>query len=105
MDNQAPPEILVVDDDPDVRRMLQNMVESLGYRARPAATGLEALTLIQHGHPDAVLLDLSLPGIDGLEVCRRLRSDPNTSTLPILLITANGDQQTRLAGFQAGADD
>jgi DNA-binding response OmpR family regulator len=88
-----------------VRAALQELVLVLGYDVRAASNGPEALALIETELPDAILLDVTMPGMDGREVCRHLRAQPRTAALPILLVTGNVDLSDRLAGFEAGADD
>lgn len=105
MSLSQPAHILVVDDNPDMRRLLQRMAQSIGYPVVVAADGEAALASAAQNPPLAVLLDVSMPGMDGLEVCRRLRAGAKTSTVPILLVTASADLQTRLEAFEAGADD
>ncbi len=94
--------ILVVDDEASVREVLGQYLEHEGYAVYQAADGAEALTLAQASPPDLVILDLMLPGIDGLDVCRRLRA---RSAVPVLMLTARGDEMDRLEGFRAGTDD
>src|SRR5688500_18742843 len=105
MGSEQSAEVLVADDHKDIRRMLEVMVRSLGYRVRSAADGLQALQMVRESVPAAVLLDVTMPEMSGLEVCRRLRADPSTATIPILLVTADTDLRTRMEGFAAGADD
>ncbi len=94
--------ILVVDDVPQNVRLLQAVLEPRGYEVVTASTGEEALGRVAGA--DLVLLDIVMPGIDGYEVCRRLRADPATRFLPVVMITASGDQEKRRA-IEAGADD
>jgi CheY-like chemotaxis protein len=94
--------LLVVDDVPQNLRLLQAVLEPRGYAVVTAASGEEALERI--AGVDLVLLDIVMPGIDGYEVCRRLRADPATSFLPVVMITASGEQEKRRA-IEAGADD
>jgi DNA-binding response OmpR family regulator len=105
MSQQQPEYVLIVDDNPDMRRLLERMAGAAGYAVRTAPDGETALKLAFAAPPMAVLLDVAMPGVNGLEVCRRLRADPRTATIPILLVTANADLTTRLQAFQAGADD
>ncbi len=100
---QAP--VLVVDDNLVTRRLLQLHLNALGYVSIAAEDGETALRIAERDRPAAVLLDIQLPGIDGLEVCRRLRAREQTSGIPVLLVTAMVDVGTRVAGFDAGADD
>lgn len=104
MNESRRPEILVVDDTPANLRVLAAVLEPAGYRVRYAGSGDDALAAIAESAPDLVLLDVLMPGTDGHEVTRRLRSDPATTTLPVVLITASEDQQ-KLAALEAGADD
>ena len=97
--------ILVVDDRSVNRQLLRDMLELDGHEVIEAGTGQAALALAHERDPDAILLDVSMPGMDGFEVCRRLRAAPATSATPILLITALGEREHRLQGMAAGADD
>lgn len=95
--------LLVVDDDPAVTSLLRRGFSYEGYRVTVAASGKEALTLAREQPPDVVVLDIMMPGIDGLEVCRRLRQvDP---ALPILFLTARDATSDQVIGLDAGADD
>ncbi|HEX6818312.1 MAG TPA: response regulator transcription factor [Ktedonobacterales bacterium] len=94
--------VLVVDDELSVREVLAQYLQLEGYQALTAANGAEALRLAEAQPPDLVVLDLMLPGVDGLEVCRRLRAG---SAVPILMLTARSDELDKLAGFAIGADD
>jgi CheY-like chemotaxis protein len=101
----APARVLVVDDNVVTRRLLQLHLSALGYQSILAAEGETGLEMAREHLPDAILLDIQLPGIDGLEVCRRLRHNERTATLPIIMVTSMSDVGTRVAGFDAGADD
>lgn len=94
--------ILVVEDEDRIRQFLQRGLTFEGYRVEAAADGQEALDLARDEPPDLVLLDIMLPGLDGVEVCRRLRS---ASEVPILMLTAKEAIEDRVAGLDAGADD
>jgi adenylate cyclase len=96
--------ILVVDDLPQNVRLLDAVLSPRGYEVVPAGSGEEALALLAERPPDLVLLDILMPEMDGYEVCRRIRKDPATAFLPVVMITASGDQQKLLA-IDAGADD
>lgn len=101
--NQSPRRrVLVVDDEASVREVLAQYLQLEGYQVLVAADGPEALRLAETRPPDLVVLDLMLPGVDGLEVCRRLRA---SSAVPILMLTARGEEPDKLAGFAIGADD
>ncbi len=97
--------VLVVDDDPDIRELI---VETLGrdrYRPIEARDGIEAIALCREERPDIVVLDVMMPDLDGLEVCRRLRGDALTAHIPILMLTAKGMLEDKLRGMETGADD
>jgi len=97
--------ILVVDDEPKNRELIRDTLEVRGYAVEEAGSGTEALARIAAAPPDVVLLDVSMPGLDGLEVCRRLKANPRTASLPVIMITAHVDRRDRLAGIEAGAND
>jgi signal transduction histidine kinase len=97
--------ILVVDDGEANRDLLREILELDGHRVSVASDGPEALRGAREEAPDLVLLDVNMPGIDGLEVCRRLRADTATASLPIILVTALADRTHRLEGIAAGAND
>ena len=94
--------ILVVDDEPTLRETLVEALESEGYRAIPAADGREALARFRAERPDLVLLDLMLPELSGVEVCRIIRAE---SGVPILMLTAKGSEVDKVVGLELGADD
>jgi class 3 adenylate cyclase/CheY-like chemotaxis protein len=98
------PTVLVVDDLPQNVRLLDAVLSPRGYRVVSAGSGEEALSLLADELPDIVLLDILMPGIDGYEVCRRIRADPRTAFLPVVMITASGDQE-KVRATEAGADD
>ncbi len=95
--------LLVVEDDDALRDLLARRFEDAGYAVETAATGPDALAAVAAAPPDLVLLDVMLPGLDGLDVCRRLRADH--ALLPILLLTARADELDRVVGLEVGADD
>jgi two-component system phosphate regulon response regulator PhoB len=98
--------ILVVDDERDLVATLEYNLEREGFATRSALTGQEALQLAaQEPVPDLVILDLMLPDIPGTDVCRRLRADERTRRVPVLMLTARGDEIDRVVGFEVGADD
>ena len=94
--------ILIVDDEPKMVRVLKGYLEQAGFRAVTAEDGQMGLTTFRHEKPDLILLDLMLPGMDGLEVCRRLRRESN---VPIIMVTARVEEVDRLLGLELGADD
>ena len=97
--------VLIVEDEPDIRDLLVFHLVREGYQVTQSRSGAEALRLARATPPDLVLLDLMLPEMDGLEVCRRLRQDPATMALPIVMLTARGDEVDRVLGLELGADD
>lgn len=97
--------ILVVDDDAKGRQLLNNLLTGENYQVVLAEHGAEALMLAHELRPDVILLDVMMPELDGFEVCRRLRQDENLCHVPILLLTALDDRESRLQGLDAGADD
>jgi len=98
-------EVLVVEDEPDIRRLVVLHLERDGFRCRTAATGSDALRDVKAAIPDLIILDLMLPGVDGLEVCRQLRRDASTTSVPIIMLTAKSDEVDRIVGLEIGADD
>jgi phosphate regulon transcriptional regulator PhoB len=97
--------VLIVEDEPDIRELVVHHLKREGYQVSVAASGEEALRQVQASPPDLVLLDLMMPTMNGLEVCRRLRQDPVTASLPIVMLTAKGDEIDRVLGLEIGADD
>jgi phosphate regulon transcriptional regulator PhoB len=97
--------VLIVEDEPDIRELVVHHLKREGYQVSVAASGEEALRQVQASPPDLVLLDLMMPAMNGLEVCRRLRQDPVTASLPIVMLTAKGDEIDRVLGLEIGADD
>jgi phosphate regulon transcriptional regulator PhoB len=100
-----PSRVLIVEDEPDIRELVVHHLKREGYQVSVAASGEEALRQVQASPPDLVLLDLMMPTMNGLEVCRRLRQDPVTASLPIVMLTAKGDEVDRVLGLELGADD
>src|SRR2546428_3785981 len=98
-------EVLVVEDEPDIRRLITLHLERDGFRCRTASNGPEALREARAVVPDLVVLDLMLPELDGLEVCRQLRRDAATAVVPIIMLTAKSDEVDRVVGLEVGADD
>ncbi|MGK7344943.1 MAG: response regulator [Candidatus Nitrospinota bacterium M3_3B_026] len=97
--------VLVVDDEEDLRELLRYNLENAGYATAMAATGEEALEKTADGAFDLVILDLMLPGIGGLDVCKRLRGEEGTKNLPIIMLTAKGEEEDIIKGLELGADD
>ena len=96
--------ILVVDDEPVNQKLIENLLEVMGHSPEFANNGFEALEKIKSGF-DLVLLDIRMPGIDGIEVVRRIRGNPESDNIPIIMITVLDDKQTRIEAIQAGAND
>ena len=97
--------ILIVDDDLETLRLIGIMLEQDGYQITAASNGKQALTLAKSSQPDLVLLDLMMPDMDGFDIARELRTDPQTERLPIIMLTAKSQLKDKLDGFDAGADD
>ncbi len=97
--------VLIVEDAPLTRELLEDLLSSRGYKLLFAMNGEEALDIAVTSLPDVILLDVMMPGLDGFEVCRRVRSDDKLREVPIILLTALGDRTSRLKGFEVGADD
>jgi two-component system, cell cycle response regulator len=97
--------ILIVDDLPLGRETVATLISPLGYQLLFASNGAEALRLAQATPPDLILLDVMMPGMDGYEVCRRLRATPALAEVPVIMLTALDDRDSRLRGIEAGADD
>jgi len=97
--------ILIVEDELEIAELVRFHVEREGFEARVVQSGRVALTAVEHEHPDLILLDLMLPDLDGLEVCRRLKRQPETRNIPILIVSAKGDEADIVAGIELGADD
>ena len=97
--------ILIVDDQPEMLQLLGMAFEEQGYEIEVAQTAKTTLKKIKQGQPDLVILDIMLPGMSGVEICKLLRSDPKTANLPIVLLSALADVETKIAGLQAGADE
>ncbi len=97
--------ILLVDDEEDIVELLELNLLREGYKVLTCGTGEQALEIARSKLPSLVILDLMLPGIDGLEVCKRLRSDPKTEQIPIIILSAKGEEADIVTGLELGADD
>jgi DNA-binding response OmpR family regulator len=104
MDDHARGSVLVVDDEPTIAEVVARYLERAGYRTRVAADGVQALEAAATQRPDLVVLDLMLPGLDGLEVMRRLR-EQDRDRIAVILLTAKGEESDRVIGLRLGADD
>lgn len=97
--------IFVVEDEEDILELLQYNLSREGYSVSTAKDGEEAVRMIPRKPPDIILLDLMLPGLDGLEVCRTLKKNPKTANIPIVMVTAKGEESDVVMGLELGADD
>ena len=97
--------ILIVEDEADLRELVRYNLEAEGFRVSMAESGDEAVERIRDGVPDLILLDWMLPGLSGIELCRRWRSREETARTPIIMITARGEEEERVRGLATGADD
>jgi two-component system alkaline phosphatase synthesis response regulator PhoP len=97
--------ILIVDDEPDIVTIARDYLDRAGFRVITAGDGASALRLARSEHPSLLVLDLMLPGVDGLDVARALRQEPATRRLPIIMLTARVEETDRLIGLEIGADD
>ncbi|MBK8166854.1 MAG: response regulator transcription factor [bacterium] len=97
--------VLIVEDDEDIAELLEYNLQRQGFRPSCAGTGEEGLREARENRPDLILLDLMLPGLSGLEVCRTLKDAEATAFIPIIMLTAKGEEEDIVAGFNAGADD
>lgn len=97
--------VLIIEDDPDIVRLLSHYLEKAGFRVRAESSGPAGLRAAREVLPAVVILDVMLPGVDGYEVCRRLRAESATAALPILILTARGEEGDKVRGLEIGADD
>ena len=101
----APQKILVVEDEPDIRKLVQYNLTQERFNVLEAEDGEQALKLLQHEKPSLVILELMLPGLSGMELCKLLRQRSDTAKLPILMLTAKAGEADRIVGLEMGADD
>lgn len=97
--------ILIIEDEPDILNLVRMYLEKEGYRTATATTGPDGLRQVLAEHPDLVILDLMLPEMDGLEVCKRIRADAQRSMTPIIMLTAKAEESDTVIGLELGADD
>jgi two-component system, OmpR family, alkaline phosphatase synthesis response regulator PhoP len=97
--------VLIIEDDPATTRLVDYSLRHHGYQVIAAANGLEGIRKAQSEHPDLVILDVMLPGMDGFEICHRLRTEPTTSKIKILMFSAKTQDADRETGMKVGADD
>jgi len=97
--------VLIVDDEPDIVELLKYNLQSEGYDCITAPNGEKALELVEKHKPDLILLDVMMPKMDGMEVCRKIKENPKLSDIFIIFLTARGEEYSEIAGFEMGADD
>jgi len=97
--------LLIIEDERDIVQALEYNLKKEGYSVSKAYDGLQGLKLIKELSPDLILLDLMLPGVDGLEICRQVKKDPKTENLPVIMLTAKGAEADKVVGLEVGADD
>src|ERR671911_1391604 len=105
MSVRPPTRILVAEDDPDIGTLLEHYLKKAGFLPTLVASGRDVMPHVKRDAPDLVVLDLMLPGLDGLQICRTIRSDPNTAAIPIIMLTAKAEESDRIVGLELGADD
>ena len=98
-------QILIIEDEPDIQELLSFNLDNNGYKVYTASNGEKGLEVARTEHPDLILLDLMLPGINGLDVCRIIKSDQDTSGISIIMLTALGQEEDIIKGLETGADD
>jgi len=99
------PSILVVEDDPDIANLIAHYLEKAGHEVKRLTSGTQVMAQLRAVPADLVILDLMLPGMDGLLVCQAMRADSATAAIPVIMLTARGDEADRVAGLELGADD
>jgi len=97
--------VLVVEDDEDIAALIARYLRKAGYHAEVLHSGADVLSGVRRHPPDLLILDLMLPGASGLQICSALRAEPGTSTIPVIMLTARGEEADRILGFELGADD
>src|SRR5688572_9869782 len=102
---RPPTRILVAEDDPDIGSLLEHYLKKAGFLPTVVPSGREVMPHIKRDAPDLVVLDLMLPGLDGLQLCRAIRSDASTAAIPIIMLTAKAEESDRIIGLELGADD
>jgi len=102
---RPPTRILVAEDDPDIGSLLEHYLKKAGFLPAVVASGRDVMPQIKRDAPDLVVLDLMLPGLDGLQVCRAIRADAHTAAIPIIMLTAKAEESDRIVGLELGADD
>ena len=97
--------VLIIEDEADIQQLLSHNFQQGGWRVEACGSGSEGLKRAKEKKPDLIILDLMLPGMDGFEVCRSLKSDAGTKSIPIIMLTAKGEEIDKIVGFELGADD
>ena len=105
MSVRPPTRILVAEDDPDIGSLLEHYLKKAGFLPTVVPSGREVMPQIKRETPDLVVLDLMLPGLDGLQLCRAIRADGATAAIPIIMLTAKAEESDRIVGLELGADD
>ncbi len=103
--NKIAGKILVVEDDPSFMRYLSHLLEREGYQVSGAINGLEGWRKVREELPSLLILDVMLPGLDGFEVCHRLREEPSTAAIPVLMLSAKGQDTDRITALKVGANE
>ncbi len=101
----APKKILIVEDEPDIAQLVKIYLEKDGFHTNVATSGVDALKVLKSERPDLLILDLMLPEIDGIEICKKIRTTPDTALLPIIMLTAKAEESDTIIGLELGADD
>jgi two-component system alkaline phosphatase synthesis response regulator PhoP len=102
---RPPTRILVAEDDPDIGSLLEHYLKKAAFLPTVVTTGRDVMPHVKRDAPDLVILDIMLPGLDGLQVCRAIRSDTTTAAIPIIMLTAKAEESDRIVGLELGADD
>ena len=97
--------VLIIEDDPSFLRAVSHIVEKEGYNVTNASNGMTGLRMAKEENPDLLILDVMLPGIDGFEICNQLRHEPQTAKLPIIMLSAKGQETDKTTGLKVGADE
>ncbi|MGE0463148.1 MAG: response regulator transcription factor [Vicinamibacterales bacterium] len=105
MSAAAPQRALVAEDDQDIGQLLARYLQKAGFAPTVVTNGREVVPSVKRAPPDVIILDVMMPGMDGLDVCRALRADPDTAAVPIIMLTARGEESDRIVGLELGADD
>ena len=105
MSAQPPTRILVAEDDPDIGGLLEHYLRKAGFLPTLVTSGRDVIPQIKREAPDLLVLDLMLPGLDGLQLCRAIRADAGMAAIPIIMVTAKGEESDRIVGLELGADD